>query len=137
MLNRIGQMLLTMALVVVLLAGCTILEDRTEKVKDLNFNVLTENEIPEELRNQIEEKKENVFKLTWSDDAYLYICVGYGAQNAGGYSVTVNDLYLTANAIYIDTTLLAPDTKPQIAGTTSYPYVCVKLEYIDKTVVFD
>ena len=57
MLNRIGQMLLTMALVVVLLAGCTILEDRTEKVKDLNFNVLTENEIPEELRNQIEEKK--------------------------------------------------------------------------------
>lgn len=137
MFNRIGQMLLTMALVAVLLAGCTILEDRTEKIKDLNFNVLAENEIPQELQEQISEKKENVFKLTWSDDAYLYICVGYGAQNAGGYSVSVNSLYLTANAIYIDTTLIAPDSKPQIAGTTSYPYVCVKLEYIDKTVVFD
>lgn len=137
MVNRIGQMLFTLVLVALLLAGCTIIEDRTQKEKDIDFTVLPEQEIPKPLLEKIKQKQDNVFKMTYSDDNYLYICVGYGAQETGGYSVTVDELYLTANAIYINTSLLAPDEKLNRKGMVSYPYICVKMEYIDKTVVFE
>ena len=136
MVNRIGQMLFTLVLVALLLAGCTIIEDRTQKEKDIDFTVLPEQEIPKPLLEKIKQKQDNVFKMTYSDDNYLYICVGYGAQETGGYSVTVDELYLTANAIYINTSLLAPDEKLNRKGMVSYPYICVKMEYIDKNVVF-
>lgn len=130
-------MLFTLVLVALLLAGCTIIEDRTQKVKDIDFTVLPEQEIPKPLLEKIKQKQDNVFKMTYSDDNYLYICVGYGAQETGGYSVTVDELYLTSNAIYINTSLLAPDEKLNRKGMVSYPYICVKMEYIDKTVVFE
>ena len=39
------------------------------------------------------EKKEASFKMTYADSGYLYLCVGYGKQDSGGYSITVDDLY--------------------------------------------
>lgn len=137
MINRIGQMIFTLILMAALLAGCTIIEDRTQKIKDIEFTVVPEQEIPEDLLLQIRQRQDNVFKMTYADEDYLYICVGYGAQETGGYSVTVDELYLTANAIYINTSLLAPQEKISRKGMASYPYICVKMEYIDKTVVFE
>ena len=137
MINIIGQMIFTLILMAALLAGCTIIEDRTQKIKDIEFTVVPEQEIPEDLLLQIRQRQDNVFKMTYADEDYLYICVGYGAQETGGYSVTVDELYLTANAIYINTSLLAPQEKISRKGMVSYPYICVKMEYIDKTVVFE
>ena len=34
--------------------------------------------------------------------------MGYGTQETGGYSIAVNALYETANAIYVDTNLIGP-----------------------------
>ena len=70
----------------------------------------------------------------------MYICVGYGEQVSGGYSIAVNALYLTENAIYADTTLLGPDPSDPAAGkknSVSCPYIVLKTEFIDKPVVFD
>ena len=73
----------------------------------------------------------------------MYICVGYGKQETGGYSITINELYLTANAIYMDTNLIGPEPESrelyhaQEKDGASYPYVVVKMEYLDKSVVFD
>ena len=50
-----------------------------EKIKDLEYTVIAEDNIPEELLEKIEERKENAFKLTFEDQGFLYICVGYGA----------------------------------------------------------
>ena len=96
----------------------------------------------EELKKIIEEKKEKEFKITYQDGDFLYICVGYGKQETGGYSITVNELYLTANAIYMDTNLIGPEPdKKELYHAkedgVSYPYVVVKMEYMDKSVVFD
>ena len=77
------------------------------------------------------------FKLTYADEGYLYICIGYGKQESGGYSVTVNDLYETENAIYVNTNLLGPKAGSAPATSPSYPYIVLKIEFRDKTVVFD
>ena len=61
----------------------------------------------------------------------------YGKQESGGYSVTVNDLYETENAIYVNTNLLGPKAGSTPATSPSYPYIVLKVEFREKTVVFD
>ena len=69
--------------------------------------------------------------------ALIYLCIGYGKQETGGYSIAVNDLYETANAIYLDTSLIGPKEADGKNGNPSYPYLVIKTPFMDKTVVFD
>ncbi len=126
--------------VVLLLTGCSEKRDPMTKIKDLEFTVQAEENIPQELKTVIDEKKQDAFKVTFHDNGYLYICTGYGEQANGGYSITVNELYLTENAIYFDTTLLGPDPSDAMENkkkAPSYPYVVIKTEFVDKPVVFN
>ena len=68
--------------------------------RDLDFTILGEEMVPAELATMIEERKGETFKMTYSDNKNLYICVGYGRQETGGYSITVDELYLTEEAIH-------------------------------------
>lgn len=137
-------LLLLMTFAMLYLCGCTLkTKDGNEKIKDIEFTVLGEDNIPEELKRIVEEKKEKEFKMTYQDNDFLYICIGYGRQETGGYSITVNDLYLTGNSIYVDTNLIGPEPEnrelynAQEKDSASYPYVILKIEYMDKSVVFD
>lgn len=117
--------------------ACGQKQDTMAKIKDLECTVMAEENIPEELLDKIEEKKEDAFKMTFEDQGFLYICVGYGTQSTGGYSIAVNELYETANAVYIDTNLIGPKPEEKSNPVASYPYIVVKTEFIDKPVVFD
>jgi len=112
-------------------------EDEIKKIRDLDFTVVEDADLPGELKELIEEKKAEPFKISYSNKDNLYIAVGYGKQNSGGYSITVDELYLTNNAIYIDTNLIGPSSDDVVSQGVTYPYVVVKLEYIDKRVVFE
>lgn len=138
--NELEKRLLSILLVCLLCAGvlaCGAKEDPMEKIKDLEFSVISEDKLPEELLSMIEEKKESPFKLTFQDQGFLYICVGYGQQETAGYSITVNALYETSNAVYIDTNLLGPGAEEKGKKAPSYPYIVVKTENVEKSVVFD
>lgn len=122
-----------------LFTGCKEKKDNLAKIKDLEFTVIAEENIPEELLKAIEEKKGEGFKVTYLDNGFVYICVGYGEQETGGYSISVNSLYETENAVYFDTTLIGPTPGENDGRKTSksYPYVVVKTEMIDKPIVFE
>lgn len=134
--KRVKIILMGMMLAMVF-GGCTMLSDERVKLRDLEFTVLSEEKIPEELKTIIEEKKAEPFKLTYSDNEYLYISIGYGEQATGGYSIAVNELYLTDNAIYVNTNLLGPDASEKSNPAASYPYIVIKTEYLDETVIFE
>ena len=104
--------------------------------RDLEFTVVGDGEIPEELRNTIEQKKTSPFKLTYSDDQGLYIVTGYGEQESGGYSIVVEELYLTENSIVFDTELRGPESAESTGSEKSYPYIVVKTEVLENPVVF-
>ena len=122
---------------VMLLSGCSMQSDDNKKLEDVEFTVLSEDEIPEELKTQIEEKKQEEFKLTYSDDTNLYIARGYGKQERGGYSISVDELYFTENAVFMKTSLIGPSASEQVENSESFPYVVVKMELTDKNVVFE
>lgn len=123
--------------VIMQLCGCTMLSQERVKLQDLGFTVVSEEMIPKELKTIIDEKKSNPFKLTYSDEDYLYIVIGYGQQTTGGYSIAVNELYLAQEAIYVNTTLLGPESKDASNKVPSCPYIVLKTDFLDKPVVFE
>ena len=120
-----------------LLTGCAIEKTNRTKVRDLDYHVVTEEEIPEELKTQIEEKKAADFKMTYETPEHLYIVRGYGEQETGGYSIQVAELYLSSNAVFFKSTLIGPRKGENVAKSPSYPYIVIQTEKIDKNVVFE
>lgn len=110
-----------------------------EKVRDLQFTVVEEADIPPELLDKINEKKGDPFKLTFASQGkeYRYIVIGYGTKNTGGYSISVEQLFLSENAVYVDTNLIGPKKDEMVTQALTYPYIVLKIEYIDKRVVFE
>ena len=124
-----------MALCLVL-SGCSILDKKEEKVRDLTITPVPDSELPQELKTLIIQKTSAPFKMTYSTDENLYIAVGYGPQEGGGYSISVNELYLTEKFIVIDTELKGPETGENAGTESSSPYIVVKTELLDLPVVF-
>lgn len=134
----IAMLAISICLALILLAtGCSTEQLSTEKLRDIDFTVVDEDDIPEELEEMIDEKEDQPFKLTYADDGVLYIAVGYGEQPTTGYSIQVKELYESKNAIYIHTNLIGPAKDEKILERKTHPYIVVKLEYIDKNVVFE
>ena len=121
--------------VLMLLCGC-VRKECEEKVKDLEFTVTKEEELPEALRQQIEEKKEGDFRFTYSDNEYLYVARGYGIQETGGYSISVEDCYLSDTAICVKTRLQGPENGEEVTKAPSYPFIVLKLELREEEVLF-
>ena len=122
---------------ILLLTGCRVENQDMEKQKDLDFTVLAPEKIPEELRSVLEEKKSEPFKVTYADDGYLYICVGYGEQESSGFSIAVEDLYLTSNAVCVHTELLGPGKGEETMPSGTCPYIVLKLEDLGMSVIFE
>jgi len=118
---------------ILMLAGCT----EEKKIRDLDAVVLSEEVLPKELKEIIDQKKLQPFQLTYSDQKNLYICIGYGRQETGGYSIAMDELYLTDAAVHIKTTLIGPDTARQAKKTATCPYIVIKTEMAEQPVIFD
>lgn len=129
-------MLVIMAMAFTAAAGCSKEEEVKDKVADLEFTVVSEEEIPEELKKLIEEKKANEFKLSYSAEGYLYIVAGFGEKETGGYSVSVKALYLTENAIVMDSDLTGPGQEESVSRAPSYPYIVIRTEDRPESIVF-
>ena len=132
--KRYAGFLLTVLLI---LNGCSVEKTEQKKIRDLDFTLVEDSQIPENLRTLIEEKKAAEMKITMDDGEAKYIVAGYGSQKTGGYSISVDELYLTDNAIHINTTLIGPSKGEMVPEAESFPYVVLRIEYLDKSVVFE
>ncbi len=121
---------------VLLLSACGMKKTSEEKVQDVEFTVVGDEEIPETLKNAIEEKKKGAFKLSYADNNDLYLVAGYGEQPTGGYSIVVDELYTTDSTIVFATTLKGPEEAENIQNFITYPYIVVKMEYLDYEVIY-
>lgn len=88
------------------LMGCSVISDDNKKVSEIDYTVVENQDVPEELMKLIKEKKKNTLRLTYTTKEYTYLVAGYGTQETSGYSIRVNDVYLGKNAIYADVSLI-------------------------------
>ncbi len=125
------------ALALALFSGCASSQKEKKKLKDVDYTILEERDIPEKLAESIEQKKEAEFKLSFETENDLYLVHGYGEQETGGYSIVVRDLFLTENALYFDTELLGPENGSNPQKKPSYPYIVVKTKKYKQNIVFE
>jgi len=122
--------------ILVIFGGCGIEKTDGSKVSDLDYEIIEEGDLPEELKTKIEEKKAADFKLTYEGDSYLYVVRGYGEQETGGYSIQILDFYLTQNAVVFDTNLIGPSKDETKNAAPSYPYLVIRTQNPDRNVIF-
>lgn len=129
------QLLLVLVICIGVTTACGLEKIKMKKTKNIDFTVVAESEIPVEVYQIIEQRKEKEFKVTYSDNQYTYIMIGYGKQKYDGYSIKVKEMYETENAIYVKTEFEGPKEYTS-NETNTYPYIVIKIEYSDKNVIF-
>lgn len=120
-----------------LFTGCSVKEGNDTKVSDLEYTIVEDADLPEELLAMIEEKKAADFKLSHETGGELYIVRGYGEQDTGGYSIGIQSFYLTVNAIVFDTELVGPRKGETVSKSPSYPYIVIKLPFREENIIFE
>lgn len=111
-------------------------EESNDKIKDLEFTVVDDQDIPDVIKQKIEENKMEPFKFSFSDGQYLYIVVGYGEQPTGGYSIQVKEVYESEDYVVILTELLGPSKEDTVTMSLSYPFIVVKTEDLSLPVYY-
>lgn len=124
-------------IVILLNSGCSIKKEDAKKLQDIEFTVVAPEDVPDEMKEDIEKARNTPFRLSYTDQGYLYMARGYGEKESSGYSVEVNECYETSDSIRIRTTLLGPEKGEKVKETKTYPYVVMKTEYREKNVVFE
>ena len=134
--NRKKIILLFFLIVIVINMGCGRKISR-EKEKNIEFTIVQQGDVPEELQKIIAQKREEKFHLSYKDDDEMYICIGYGKQATGGYSIKVKEVYLTEAAVCVDTILIGPNENDLVLKAPSYPYVVIKTGYLNRKILYD
>lgn len=121
---------------VLFVTACAMTKISEEKIRDIEFTVLKEEEIPEKLLDNMRDQEKNGFRLSYAEAGFFYIAIGYGEQEKSGYSIEVKECYETKNAIYVHTDLIGPKKEEESLKAKTYPSLVLKFEWIDKHIVF-
>ena len=112
--KRRGRVLLA-AVILMLLASCRITD---VSVKPGDF--------PPEIDQILRKKKESAFQMAYESGDDLYILRGYGKQKSGGFSIQIEEVSKSENAVFVRTKLVGPAAKEEQKGAASCPYVVLK-----------
>ena len=135
--RRFAIFAITCVMMMCCLAGCAGETTEEDKLKDIDFTVVGEDQQPDSLKEIIAEKSAEPFQISYTLGEELYIAVGYGEQPSGGYSISVNAFYETDKSLVFDTTLIGPGKAENVKNTPTQPYIVVKTENIeDKAIEF-
>lgn len=135
--ERLTIFTITCVMTALCIMGCSMEDTEEDKLKDIEFTVIGEEQQPDSLKDIIAEKSAEKFQISYTLGEELYIAIGYGEQPSGGYSISVNAFYETEDSLVIDTTLIGPGKAENVTNTPTHPYIVVKCENIaDKMIEF-
>ncbi len=119
---------------VLCLCGCSREEQRQGERREIDFTVVEQEKLPQELRQIIEKNKKDEIRMTYLDGEELYLIRGYGEQKTGGYNISVVECTEDEAGIYLDTRLTGPSNQDNLSRDPSYPCLVLKMEARDKEV---
>lgn len=134
--NKAAVSLLCCMLLLGLLNGCSSIKSQPESQKqEIAFTIVENRDIPEKLMEVIEKNKADEIRLSYREGENFYLIRGYGEQETGGYSISVKECSEDEENIWFDTQLIGPDSTEKLSKAPSYPYIVIKMEHKEKTVM--
>lgn len=134
--KKISLGILAAFMMALCLSGCGLSKLNQEEVQKLDYTVVKEEDMPKEIEALIEERKEQEFQMAYQSGNELYLIKGYGRQMGGGYSIQVEGLEKSEDAIQLRTKLIGPSSEEEQSPEPSYPYIVLKTEYRNLPVLF-
>lgn len=125
---------LVMLLGFLVLSGCRTL-NKEETKADLEYEIVEEDEIPEEMKSIIEQEKEKGFQITYEENGELYIGQGYGEKEQEGYEIEVDLCQSSPDFVYFHTILKGPAEEAK-EKNKSWPDIVVRVRQSGKHVIF-
>ena len=135
---RMNRSMVLLLLIVVLAGsiwGCGRMRQKKEKEHGVEYTVLGEDQIPDEIRKVLDVKKQEEFQMTYQRGEELYLIRGYGKQMSGGYSIQVEEVSESENGVFCKTRLVGPDEK-ETGSEPSYPCIVLRIGDTQKPVQF-
>lgn len=132
---RLFLMTLFTAALAVSLAGCQFIKIEEGERTPLEYTIVKQEEIPAEAAELMEQKKEKSFQMTYQVGGVRYLMKGYGQQLTGGYSIQVEEVSESENAVFCKTRLIGP-SEEQAGSEPSYPCIVLKITDTRKPVQF-
>ena len=119
--KRRGRVLLA-AVILMLLASCRITDVSEGERKELSYAIVKPGDFPPEIDQILRRKKESAFQMAYESGDDLYILRGYGKQKSGGFSIQIEEVSKSENAVFVRTKLVGPAAKEEQKGAASCPY---------------
>ena len=103
--KRRGRVLLA-AVILMLLASCRITDVSEGERKELSYAIVKPGDFPPEIDQILRRKKESAFQMAYESGDDLYILRGYGKQKSGGFSIQIEEVSKSENAVFVRTKLV-------------------------------
>ena len=133
--SRKAGALICVLMLTAVLSGCRFIRIEEGERTPLDYTVMKQEEIPREVVELMEQKKEKAFYMTYQVGDVRYLMKGYGEQLSGGYSIQVEEVSESENGIFCKTRLAGPDEK-ETGSEPSYPCIVLKIADTQKPVQF-
>lgn len=117
------------------LMGCRSITKTQEGHVPVKYEIVEEADIPDDMKEEIEQKKEKPFRIVYREPEALYIGEGYGKKDCRGYCVEWVECAVAEEALYIETTLHGPGGDG-VACESEYAYSVIKMEENGKPIMF-
>lgn len=146
MTKRLAVLLVCVLLVTGLLVGCgnqskvinngEIDENKDIQLGELDFESIDESSLKEDtLKNWFEINYKNNGISTIKHNENVYILIGAGEQNTGGYSVEVTSVVGKQNEIIVSGRLNSPKESEMVIQALTYPNAIVKIPKDDRIIM--
>ena len=136
MCKKVAGLICMLILMAVLSAsGCRFIRIEEGERTPLEYTIMKQEEIPPEAVELMEQKKEKSFQMTYQVGDVRYLMKGYGQQLTGGYSIQVEEVSESENAVFCKTRLVGPEEK-NIGSEPSYPCIVLRIADTQKPVQF-
>lgn len=123
---------------VISIVGCGVMQKKKEgEEAAIDYTVVKTADYPLEIREFLEEKRQEKFQVSFLCQGSLYLMQGYGIQTSGGYSIQVEYVRENSEEVHIKTKLTGPDVSEKHLDAMSCPVIVVKIEARDKKIIFD
>ena len=94
-----------------LLASCRITDVSEGERKELSYAIVKPGDFPPEIDQILRRKKESAFQMAYESGDDLYILRGYGKQKSGGFSIQIEEVSKSENAVFVRTKLVGSAAK--------------------------
>lgn len=131
------KFIIIVAVIAICLTGCGKGGKQMTERTEVSYTVVPRDELPEELKRVIDEKKKEPLTMSLGLGEYLYIVEGYGTMPTGGYSISIEYVEQNDEEIFFKSKIIGPKTSEPVNMVKTYPYIVVKTEYTDKKIVFE